>query len=320
MKMHRRDFLSAVPGSLGAASVALAQAQQPTGPAPPPVGNARGGGRGRGPAGPLPPSTVAVAPRKGRIKQGVTAGVFGGLGTLEEQCREAARLGIKGYDLRNTPADWAILKKYGLTPTMYQGPAGGIGRGLNNKANHDEFEKTTLAGIDEAALNGIPNIITFSGGRMEGLSDQEGADNCVAFLSKVKAHAEEKGVTLCMEYLNSKVNHKGYMFDHIAWGVDVMKRVNSPRVKILYDIYHAQIQDGDIVRNIRDHYQWIGHFHTGGNPGRKEIDETQELNYHFIAGAIADLGYQGYISHEYSPTSGHDPIAMLEKAMEICDA
>ena len=137
--------------------------------------------------------------------------------------------------------------------------------------------------------------------------------------NRVKAHAEDKQVTICMEYLNSKVNHKDYMFDHIAWGVDVMKRVNSPRVKILYDIYHAQIMDGDIVRNIRDNFQWIGHFHTGGNPGRHEIDDTQELNYRFIMKAIADLGYTGFVSHEYSPSQGHDPIVELEKAIEICD-
>jgi hydroxypyruvate isomerase len=120
-----------------------------------------------------------------------------------------------------------------------------------------------------------------------------------------------------MEYLNSKVDHKDYMFDHIAWGVDVMRRVNSPRVKILYDIYHAQIMDGDIVRNIRDHIQWIGHFHTGGNPGRKEIDETQELNYRFIAQAIADLNFTGYVGHEYSPTQGRDAAASLKQAIEI---
>jgi hydroxypyruvate isomerase len=122
-----------------------------------------------------------------------------------------------------------------------------------------------------------------------------------------------------MEYLNSKVNHKDYMFDHIAWGVDVMKRVNSPRVKILFDIYHAQIMDGDIVRNIRDNFRWIAHFHTGGNPGRHDIDDTQELNYRFIMQAIADLGFTGFVSHEYSPTQGHDPIATLNKAIEICD-
>ena len=173
--------------------------------------------------------------------------------------------------------------------------------------------------IDTAAANGIPSIITFSGTR-KGQADNEGADNCVEFLNKVKAHAEDKGITICMEYLNSKVNHPDYMFDHIAWGVDVMKRVNSPRVKILYDIYHAQIMDGDIIRNIRTHYQWIGHFHTGGNPGRHDIDESQELNYRAIAEAIADLGFQGYITHEYSPAQGHEPIAVLEKAIEICDA
>lgn len=309
--MRRRDFIPAL-----LAPVALAQAQTPAVP-PPAGGSGRGGGRG---PQPLPPSSVQPAPRKGRIKQGVTSGVFGGLGTLEDRCREASRLGIKGFDLINTPAEWAILKKYGLTPTMYQPPAGaGIGPGLNRKEDHDRFEAVMHSTLDEAAANGIPNIITFSGTR-KGMPDAEGADNCVAFLNKVKAHAEDKGVTICMEYLNSKVNHKDYMFDHIAWGVDVMKRVNSPRVKILYDIYHAQIQDGDLVRNIRDNFQWIGHFHTGGNPGRHDIDETQEINYRFVAQAIADLNYTGYISHEYSPAPGHEPIATLEKAIEICDA
>ncbi len=151
------------------------------------------------------------------------------------------------------------------------------------------------------------------------MADQAGADNCVAFLNRIKAHAEDRGVTICMEYLNSKVNHKDYMFDHMGWGVDVVKRVNSPQVKILYDIYHAQIMDGDIVRNIRTNFQWIGHFHTGGNPGRHDIDESQELNYHFIAEAIADLNFTGFIAHEYSPAQGHDPIQTLAKAMDICD-
>jgi hydroxypyruvate isomerase len=262
-----------------------------------------------------PPAPVQ---RRGRMKQSVTRGVFGRGMPLEDACREAARLGCKGFDLSG-PADWPTLKKYGLTPAMYPpGPGGTIPEALNRKENHERIEKSLHAAIDEAAANGVPNIITFSGNR-KGMDDREGADNCVASLSRVKAHAEDKGVTLCMEYLNSKVNHKDYMFDHIAWGVDVMKRVNSPRVKILYDIYHAQIMDGDIVRNIRDHYQWIGHFHTGGNPGRHDIDESQELNYRFIAKAIADLGYTGFIAHEYSPDQGHDPIATLDKAMEICD-
>lgn len=267
----------------------------------------------------LSAQTVQPAKRKGRIKQGVTRGVFGRGSNFEDSCREAARLGIKGYDLIG-PQDWPTLKKYGLVPSMYPpGPGGTIPDALNRKENHERIEKAMHAAIDEAAANGVPNIITFSGNR-RGMDDREGADNCVASLNRMKAHAEDKGITICMEYLNSKVNHKDYMFDHIAWGVDVMQRVNSPRVKILYDIYHAQIMDGDIVRNIRDHWQWIGHFHTGGNPGRHDIDDTQELNYRFIAQAIADMGYTGFISHEYSPAQGHEPIATLEKAIEICDA
>jgi hydroxypyruvate isomerase len=206
---------------------------------------------------------------------------------FEDTCREAARAGCYGYDLIG-PKDWPMLKKYGLIPTMYPpGPGGTIPDALNRTENHATLEKSMHAAIDEAAANGVPNIITFSGNRA-GMADAEGADHCVEFLNRIKSHAEDKGVTVCMEYLNSKVNHKDYMFDHIAWGVDVMKRVNSPRVKILYDIYHAQIMDGDIVRSIRDHFQWISHFHTGGNPGRHEIDDTQELNYHFIAQAIAN--------------------------------
>ena len=259
---------------------------------------------------------------KGRLKQCVTRGVFGRGMPFEDTCKIAAENGIVGYDLIG-PADWPTLKKYGLKATMYPpGPGGTIPDALNRTDNHEKLEKAMHAAIDESKANGVPNIITFSGNRMgrrdnKAMSDAEGADNCVAFLNKVKAHAEDAGVTICMEYLNSKVNHKDYMFDHIAWGVDVMKRVNSPRVKILYDIYHAQIMDGDIVRNIRDHYQWIGHFHTGGNPGRHEIDDTQELNYHFIAKAIADLNYTGYIAHEYSPAQGKDPVASLKQAYEI---
>jgi len=266
----------------------------------------------------LAQTVPAPVQRKGRLKQSVTHGVFGRGMPLEDSCREAARLGCRGYDLIG-PADWPVLKKYALVPAMYPpGPGGTIPDALNRTESHERIEKTLHAAIDEAAANGVPNIITFSGNR-KGMDDRLGADNCVASLNRVKAHAEDKGVTICMEYLNSKVNHRDYMFDHIAWGVDVMARVNSPRVKILYDIYHAQIMDGDIVRNIRDHFQWIGHFHTGGNPGRHDIDETQELNYRFIAQAIADLGFTGFIAHEYSPAQGHEPIATLNKAMEICD-
>ena len=287
--MERRHFLGTIASSLVAARGLLAQDR----------------------------AAAPAASKTGRLKQGVTRGVFGRGRSLEECCQEAARLGIAGFDLIG-PADWPTLKKHGLVPSMYPGgPGGTIPVALNKTVNHARLEPLLHAAIDEAAANGAPNVITFSGNR-DGQADAEGADNCVAFLNRVKAHAEDKGVTICMEYLNSKVNHKDYMFDHIDWGVDVMKRVNSPRVKILFDIYHAQIMDGDIVRNIRDHFQWIGHFHTGGNPGRHDIDETQELNYHFIAQAIADLGFTGFISHEYSPAEGHDPIDTLRKAIAIC--
>jgi hydroxypyruvate isomerase len=247
-------------------------------------------------------------------------GVFARGTSLEDGCKLAASLGIVGYDLRG-PADWPTLKKYGLTPTMYPGgPGGSIPDALNRKELHEKLEPLMHAALDECKANGVPNIICFSGNRLgvrdkKVMSDAEGADNCVTFLNKMKAHAEDAGVTICMEYLNSKVNHKDYMFDHMAWGVDMLKRVNSPRVKMLYDIYHAQIMDGDIVRNIRDNLQWIGHFHTGGNPGRHELDDTQELNYHFIAKAIADTGFTVYVGHEYSPSQGRDPIEMLKQAI-----
>jgi hydroxypyruvate isomerase len=258
------------------------------------------------------------APRKGRLKQGVTRGVFGRNVSLEDCCREAAKLGIEGFDLIG-PADWPMLKKYGLVPSMYPGgPGGTIPIGPSHKDTHEKLIADMHKAIDEAAANGVPNIISLAGEK-RGISYEEGADNMVAYLNAIKAHAEDKQVTICLEYLNSKVNHKDYIFDHIAWGVDVMKRVNSPRVKILYDIYHAQIMDGDIVRNIRDNIQWIGHFHTGGNPGRHEIDETQELNYRFIMKAIADTGFSGFVTHEYSPTQGNDALKELAKAVEICN-
>jgi hydroxypyruvate isomerase len=259
----------------------------------------------------------APAPRGGRLKQCVTGGVFGKGKTLEENARNAARLGAKGFDLIG-PKDWPILKKYGLIPTMVPGFGGTIPDALNRKENHDKFEASMREGIDICAKEGAPNLITFSGNR-RGMSDAEGMDNCALFLNKIKAQAEDKGVTVCLELLNSKVNHKDYMCDHASWGADLMKRVNSPRVKLLYDIYHMQIMDGDIVRTIRDNIQYIAHFHTGGNPGRHEIDDTQELNYRFVAQAIADTGFTGYIAHEYSPAPGRDPLQSLDQAMKICE-
>ncbi|MBV8811816.1 MAG: TIM barrel protein [Acidobacteriaceae bacterium] len=259
------------------------------------------------------PGENSLSP-KGRLKQSVTKGVFRGRQmTLDDMCREAANAHVYGFDLIDV-ADWPILKKHNLVPTMMPGYAGTIPDGINRKENHDRLEKSTHEGIDLAAAGGCPNLITLSGSR-RGMSDEEGADNCVAFLNRVKSHAEEKGVTICLELLNSKVNHPDYMCDHSIWGVNVMKRVDSPRVKLLYDIYHMQIMEGDIVRTIRENIQYIAHFHTGGNPGRHEIDQTQELNYRFIAEAIADLGFSGVVAHEYTPV--RDPFTSLAQAVDI---
>jgi hydroxypyruvate isomerase len=258
---------------------------------------------------------VTPAKPKGRLKQCVTRGVFGKGADLDYMCRESAKRGIKGFDLIG-PSDWPTLKKYGLVPTMVPGGGGTIPDALNRKENHDRIEKLMRETIDKCAEAGAPNLITFSGNR-RGMPDAEAMDNCVLFLNKVKKQAEDKGVTICMELLNSKVNHKDYQNDHTAWGVEVCRRVGSPRVKLLYDIYHLQIMEGDIIRTIRDNFQYLAHFHTGGNPGRHEIDETQELNYRAVAQAIADLNFTGYVAHEYSPV--REPLQSLEQAIQIMD-
>ena len=251
--------------------------------------------------------------RRGRLKQSVSRWCFSKW-TIDELCANAARLGIQGIDLVG-PKDWPAIQKHGLVPAMMTPGGGTIPEGLNRRENHDKIEKQLREGIEQASAAGVPNIITFSGNR-RGLSDQEGIDNCVAGLNRVKAFAEEKGVTICLELLNSKVDHKDYQCDHTLWGVEVMKRVNSPRVKLLYDIYHMQIMEGDVIRTIRDNIQYLAHFHTGGNPGRNEIDNTQELNYRAVAQAIADLGFTGYLAHEFVPR--RDPLQSLQQAVEIC--
>jgi hydroxypyruvate isomerase len=229
--------------------------------------------------------------------------------------KAGAEIGLKGIDLLTDPNDWPVVKKYGLIPTMVSG-AGTIPDACNRKDLHDKLEKEFQTSIPRAAENGIPNVITFSGNR-KGMSDGEGLENTVAILNRVKGIAEKHNVTICIELLNSKVNHKDYMFDHTAWGVEVIKRVNSPRVKILYDIYHAQIMEGDIIRTIRENIQHIAHFHTGGNPGRNELDDTQELNWRTIAKTIADLNFQGYVAHEFVPK--RDPLTSLREAVLLCD-
>jgi hydroxypyruvate isomerase len=192
----------------------------------------------------------------------------------------------------------------------------GLTKGLNRKENHEECLEKIRTAIDAASENGYPNVISFPGNR-EGMPDDVGVENSVIALKQIAGYAEKKGVTICLEYLNSKVNHKDYMFDHMAWGVEVCKKVGSESVKILYDIYHAQIMEGDIIRTIHDNKEYIGHYHTGGNPGRNEIDETQELYYPAIMRTIAETGFKGYVAHEFIPKK--DPIQSLAYAVRICD-
>jgi len=250
-------------------------------------------------------------PAPGRLKQSVTGGVFGRGMAFEDRCKTAADLGFQGFDLIR-PAEWPTLKKYGLKPTMVPN-ASTIRDGINQKNLHDKLEADMRETLTLAAEAGASNVITLSGER-HGMDDWTGLDNCVTFLNKVKGMAEDRGVTICLELLNSKVDHKDYMCDHTAWGVEVCKRVGSPRVKLLYDIYHMQIMEGDILRTIRDNFQYIGHYHTAGNPGRHEFDETQELNYRPVALLLAELNYQGYVAHEYGPKK--DPVESLRASFK----
>jgi hydroxypyruvate isomerase len=212
------------------------------------------------------------------------------------------------------PEDWPALKKHGLVCSITSG-GGTIADGLNRKENHDKITRELSENIPRAAAAGVPNVITFSGNR-RGLSDQEGLENCVIGLNRVKGLAEQHGVTICLELLNSKVDHKDYQCDHTAWGAAVVKQVGSPRVKLLYDIYHMQIMEGDIIATIRSNQEWIGHYHTGGVPGRHEIDSSQELNYPAIMRAIAATGFAGFVAHEFVPKG--DPLASLREAVRLC--
>ena len=261
--------------------------------------------------------TGTAAPLKGRFKQGVTRGVFRRREnpmSFEEMCRISADLGVQGFDLVG-PQDFPTLKKYGLVPSMVPGGSS-IKKGVNDPANHAEIEPRMRQAIRDAAAAGAPSIIVMAGDR-EGISDEKGLETSAAFLRKVVGQAEDAGITMCMELLNSKVNHPGYMCDTSAWGVKLCKMVGSPRFKLLYDIYHMQIMEGDIIRTIRENIEYYGHFHTAGNPGRHEFDETQELNYRPIVQAIADLGFTGFLSHEYTPLK--DPIASLKESLRICN-
>lgn len=249
---------------------------------------------------------------RGRLKQSVCKWCFRDM-PLEELCEHAAKMGIVSVELL-TEDQWPTLEKYGLTCAVGSGICS-IPDGTNRVANHKSIEENVRRLIPAAKKAGVPNLILFSGNR-RAMSDEEAWENSALILNRVKAQAEDAGVTLVMELLNSKVNHPDYHCDKTAWGVELMKRVESPHVKLLYDIYHMQIMEGDVIRTIRENIDYIGHFHTGGNPGRNEIDETQELNYKAIAKAIADLGFEGYYAHEFIPL--RDPMTSLKQAVDLC--
>ena len=267
-------------------------------------------------AGVLPSGTLdslAKVAGKPRIRQSASRWCYQKI-PLEELCAKGAEMGLEGIDLLNEE-EWEIPRQYGLVCSMGYGGGGEISNALNRVENHARIEAAFRKSIPHAAKAGVPNLITFSGNR-DGLSAEEGSRNTVAGLNRVKKVAEDHGVTVCLELLNSKVDHKGYMCDHTAWGVRVIEEVNSPNVKLLYDIYHMQIMEGDLSQTIIANSQWIGHFHTGGVPGRHELDDNQEVNWAGVMRAIASTGFQGFVGHEFIPT--RDPMTSLRQAVALC--
>jgi hydroxypyruvate isomerase len=286
--LSRRRFLSASATSvaaLGPAAAALASAAQPPAASP-----------------------------AGRLRQSVCRWTLPG--SLAEVCQRVRGLGLRAIDLLHTD-EWEVARAAGLTCSMGYASRRDqfIESGFNDPANHPMLIEELTAAIPLAAGAGVPNLIAMFGNR-RGLSDAQGVTNCAAGLARVAPLAERHGVTVCVELLNSRIDHPDYQGDHSAFGVAVMEKVGSPRVKLLYDIYHMQIMEGDIIRTIGRQRRWIGHFHTGGVPGRHDIDATQELNYHAVAEAIADGGFEGFLAHEF--TARGEPYAGLAEACRIC--
>ena len=258
-------------------------------------------------------SLAEVARPAARLKQSVSRWCYGRI-PLDDLCEAAKTIGYKSVELLSEK-EWEVPKKHGMACAMANG-FGTIPVGFNRPDNHDKLVADAERMIPLVAAAGVPNIVVFSGNRA-GLSDGEGIANCIAGLKRVTPTAERHNVTLCLEMLNSKVDHKDYQADHTAWAVQVVQGVNSPRLKLLYDIYHMQIMDGDVIATVRANFGHIAHFHTGGVPGRAEIDDTQELNYRRVMQAIADLGFTGYVGQEFVPK--RDPLTSLKQAFEICD-
>jgi hydroxypyruvate isomerase len=286
-KLTRRSALSMIAGATGAALTAAA----------PGAAFAQG------------------AKVKGRLKQSVCKWCFPKM-SVEELCKNAAAMGIQSVELLGKN-DWDTCKKYGLTCAMALDPEfTSIGDGWNRVENHDRFVQAGEKAIPQVKEAGLVNLICFSGNR-RGLSDADGLENCAKGLKRIMPLAEQLGVNVVMELLNSKVDHKDYQCDHTAWGVELCKRVGSDRFKLLYDIYHMQIMEGDVIRTVQDNIKYIAHFHTGGVPGRNEIDTTQELNYERVSRAIVDTGFTGHFAHEFIPK--RDPMTSLQEAVKLCD-
>lgn len=258
--------------------------------------------------------SVAEEPLKGNIHHSVSKWCFGDI-PLDEFCEICKRMGIESVELLD-PVDWPTVKKHGLTVAMAQGAGLGIDRGFNDPQLHDELVASYEKVIPIVAEAGLTNLICFAG-RRNGVTDLQGWENCEKGLKRLIPVAEKYHVVLTMELLNS-VGHKDYLCDHTVWGVELCRRLGSPNFKLLYDIYHMQIMEGNIIENIRKYHSYFSHIHTGGCPGRAEIDETQELYYPAIMKALVETGYKGFVGQEFVPKQ-KDKIASLEKCIRICD-
>lgn len=252
---------------------------------------------------------------KGNVNHSVCRWCYGSI-ELDPFCEGVKELGIPSIEIV-APEDWKTLQKYGLTCALGTLSKASLTDGFNEVKNHAKLEKAYIDLIDQAADNGIPNIIVFSGNKRN-LTEEEGIENCATGLDKVIKHAEKKNVMVVMELLNSKVNHPDYQCDTTPWGAKLVDKVGSPQFKLLYDIYHMQIMEGDIIATIRKYNEYIAHYHTGGVPGRNEINLNQELNYPAIIKAILETGYKGYIAQEFIPTY-EDKLAALKEGITICD-
>ena len=273
--------------------------------------------------GPSATGAGNVAPTTGKLKGNINHSACRwcyGKVKLEDLCAAGKEMGLVGIDLL-APADFPTLKQYGLVCSMVSNPTvnglGGIPKAWNRVEHHEQLVSAYEQRLQETAAAGFERLICFSGNRA-GLDDEKGLENCAAGLKRILPVAEKLKVTLCMELLNSKRSHKDYQCDHVAWGTELVRRVSSERFKLLYDIFHMQIMDGDVCDTIRENHQYFDHYHTGGVPGRAEIDESQELNYPRIMQAILATGFKGYVAQEFVPKRP-DPLASLRQAVQLCD-